>query len=55
MKRVLGLAYLLVWAWYEHSQAAQLLGQDSVHRLVILLDPEGLFASASAADEAVAA
>lgn len=38
MKRILGLAYLLVWTWYEHVQASKLLGQEPTDRLVLLMD-----------------
>lgn len=38
MKRILGLAYLLVWAWYEHQQASFLLQQQPTNRLVLLVD-----------------
>jgi len=38
VRRVLALAYLLVWAWYEHRVAAQLLGRKPVDRFVILFD-----------------
>lgn len=38
MKRILGLAYLLVWTWYEHTQAANLLSQEPTNRLILLMD-----------------
>ncbi len=38
MKRIMGLAYLLVWTWYEHIRASELLNQPPVDRLVILVD-----------------
>jgi len=38
MKRILGLAYLLVWAWYEHTHAAQLLNREPTDRLVLIID-----------------
>lgn len=38
MKRILGLAYLLVWTWYEHTQAVQLLNRDPIDHLVLLVD-----------------
>ena len=37
-KRVLGLAYLLVWAWQEHLKAAELLDQSPAHRIILLVD-----------------
>jgi hypothetical protein len=38
MKRVLSLAYLLVWTWYEHTRASELLNQEPTDRLVLLID-----------------
>jgi hypothetical protein len=38
MKRILSLAYMLVWAWTEHSAAAKLRGHDHAHRIVLLWD-----------------
>lgn len=38
MKRILSLAYLLIWTWYEHLQAARLLNQKPTNRLVLLID-----------------
>lgn len=38
IRRVLALAYFLVWAWYEHRVAAQLLGRAPEDRFVILFD-----------------
>lgn len=38
VRRVLALAYFLVWAWYEHRVAADLLGKEPENRFVILLD-----------------
>ncbi len=38
MKRILGLAYLLVWTWYEHTQAAKLREQPQTDALVLLMD-----------------
>jgi hypothetical protein len=38
MRRVLALAYFLVWTWYEHQVAAQLLGRKPEDRFVILFD-----------------
>ncbi len=38
MKRILGLAYLLVWTWYEHQQACHILGKQPVDNIVILID-----------------
>lgn len=38
IKRIVGLAYLLVWAWQEHVLASKLLRQVEVDRVVFLLD-----------------
>lgn len=37
-QRILGLAYLLVWAWYEHLKAAELLQKESTKSIVLLVD-----------------
>ncbi|MGK7874335.1 MAG: AAA family ATPase [Xenococcaceae cyanobacterium] len=38
MKRILGLAYLLVWTWYEHTQASKLRNQDPMNQIILLMD-----------------
>ncbi|HZH14406.1 MAG TPA: ATP-binding protein [Archangium sp.] len=38
MKRILGLAYLIVWTWHEHVQASDLLGKKPDSRFVLLID-----------------
>jgi len=38
VRRVLALAYLLVWAWHEHRVSAELLGKPVENRLVLLFD-----------------
>lgn len=38
MKRILGLAYLLVWTWYEHVQASSLLNQSPTDTVILLMD-----------------
>jgi AAA domain, putative AbiEii toxin, Type IV TA system len=38
VRRVLALAYFLVWAWHEHRLAAQLLNKSPEDRFVILFD-----------------
>ncbi len=38
MKRVIGLAYLLVWAWQEHCQASRLLRRLVTEEVVFLVD-----------------
>jgi hypothetical protein len=37
-KRVIGLAYLLVWAWQEHVQAAALLNEKPTTEIILLVD-----------------
>lgn len=38
MKRILGIAYLLIWAWDEHVQAARLEGTAPSTQIVLLFD-----------------
>ncbi|AFZ25318.1 putative ATPase [Cylindrospermum stagnale PCC 7417] len=38
MKRILGLAYLLVWTWYEHEKACELRKQEPMNQIVLLID-----------------
>jgi hypothetical protein len=38
MRRILALAYVLVWAWEEHLQAAKLLGEQPTRQVVLLID-----------------
>lgn len=38
VRRMLALAYFLVWAWHEHRAAAKLLGKHPEDRVVILFD-----------------
>lgn len=38
VRRVLALAYFLVWAWHEHRVAAELLNRKAETRFVILFD-----------------
>ncbi len=38
MKRIIALAYFLIWAWQEHQQAAQLLGESSTQQVTLLVD-----------------
>jgi hypothetical protein len=38
MKRILGLAYLLVWTWYEHEKACELTQQEPMNQIVLLID-----------------
>jgi AAA domain, putative AbiEii toxin, Type IV TA system len=38
IRRILALAYLLVWAWHEHRVAAELMGNEPDTRLALLID-----------------
>ncbi len=38
MRRILSLAYALVWAWHEHLQAAALANEEPVSSIVFLVD-----------------
>ncbi|MFT3771208.1 MAG: ATP-binding protein [Minicystis sp.] len=38
MRRVLALAYVLVWTWYEHTEAARLQNRAPLQDLVLLVD-----------------
>ncbi|WP_309896708.1 AAA family ATPase [Archangium sp.] len=38
VRRLLGLAYLLVWSWNEHREAARLAGQPMADRVLLLID-----------------
>lgn len=38
MRRIFALAYLLVWTWEEHRQAAKLLGEKTTDQVVFLID-----------------
>ncbi|MEM6453796.1 MAG: AAA family ATPase [Acidobacteriota bacterium] len=38
MRRVIALAYLLVWSWQEHRKAAELLGQPPAREIIFLID-----------------
>jgi len=38
VRRVVGLAYLLVWAWQEHIQASKLLKRPTTEEVVFLVD-----------------
>lgn len=38
MKRILALAYLIVWTWHEHVRAAAMLGKPHETRFVLLFD-----------------
>jgi hypothetical protein len=38
VKRIVSLAYLLVWSWQEHVQAAQLRHEEPTDRIILLVD-----------------
>lgn len=38
MKRVLALAYLLVWAWREHLEVSRLAGRETTQRMLVIVD-----------------
>jgi hypothetical protein len=38
MKRILALAYLLVWTWQEHVKASELLGKEPTRQIIFLID-----------------
>ena len=38
IRRVVALAYLLVWAWEEHIKASKLLGVETTEQIVFLID-----------------
>ena len=38
MKRIITLAYLLVWAWQEHVNACVFLGQEPTRQVIFLID-----------------
>ena len=38
MRRIVSLAYLIVWTWSEHEKACQLLGRKPAERIVFLAD-----------------
>ena len=38
VKRIMSFAYLIVWAWVEHLQAAKLRKEDATDRIVLIVD-----------------
>ncbi|MBT9586996.1 ATP-binding protein [bacterium] len=38
MRRIIALAYLLVWTWTRHLEACQLIGQPPANELLFLID-----------------
>jgi AAA domain, putative AbiEii toxin, Type IV TA system len=38
VRRIVALAYMLVWSWHEHTLAAQQLGESEAAQVVMLID-----------------
>jgi hypothetical protein len=38
MRRIMALAYLLVWTWEEHKKASKLLGERTASQIIFLID-----------------
>jgi hypothetical protein len=38
VKRIVSFAYLIVWAWVEHVQAAELRNEEPTERIILLVD-----------------
>lgn len=38
IRRILALAYLLIWAWQEHLLAAKQRREDATHRIIFIID-----------------
>lgn len=38
MRRIVALAYLLVWTWQEHLRASHILGREPVREIIFLID-----------------
>lgn len=38
MRRIIALAYLLVWSWREHVIASEILGSRPAHQIIFLID-----------------
>ena len=38
VRRIISLAYLIVWAWREHQEASRLLNEPPENRMVVLID-----------------
>lgn len=38
IRRILALAYILVWAWFRHRSNSKILGQEPQYRLVLIID-----------------
>lgn len=38
VRRIISFAYLIVWTWVEHKQAADLRNEDSTDRIILIVD-----------------
>jgi len=38
MKRVIALAYLLVWTWREHLEVSRIAGRETAERMLVIID-----------------
>lgn len=38
VRRILSLAYLLVWSWHEHTEASRLVGREPASGVVLMID-----------------
>lgn len=38
IRRIMALAYLLVWSWEEHKKASKLLGEKTASQIIFLID-----------------
>jgi predicted ATPase len=38
MKRIVALAYLLVWAWREHLEVSEIAGRATAERMLVIID-----------------
>jgi hypothetical protein len=38
VRRIISFAYLIVWSWVEHKQAAELRNEDSTDRIILIVD-----------------
>lgn len=38
VKRIVNFAYLIVWAWVEHLQAAELRHEDPTNQIIVIID-----------------
>lgn len=38
MKRIVALAYLLVWAWREHLEVSEIAGRPTAKRMLVIID-----------------